>query len=1419
MVNLEMGTGHLLFNLIEMKKLLYVILLFISNYLIAQYNPNAPWMKNLNNQQSGARSLQNENNKVSLAEISNAFNEYWKDKDHTVKGSGYKPFKRWEYNVQSVLLPDGTIPSAKYLYETNIAEHQKFAASGNTSNWISTGPMTANTGQGRVNVATVDPNNPNIYYVGAPSGGLWKSIDKGNTWEPLTDHLPAIGVSGIAIDYNDSNTIYISTGDDDNFDSDGLGIFKTTDGGRTWKTNATYSPALEGYMSGGEIYMHPNNSNILWAATSKGLYKTLDAGNTWMRILEGGVQDFKLKPNNPDVLYVINWVIGHGVKLSKSTDGGLTFTDKTAGIPVELARTVIDVTPAAPENLYVFSANELTSETGGILYKSENAAESFVELNRDLLETKQSWYDWTLAVSDINPEQIAIGAIWGKISKDGGRTFMGTSYGHSDVHFLRYNKGVLFCGNDGGFITRDQNGLFKDHSKGLNIGQYYKVNIADLYNGDTDVIIGGTQDNGGQILQDSKWGKWHAGDGMDCAVGTGSEGLIYGLMQNGERLFYGRNFGQYYSGSITRPVEVQKALWVVASDINSKDEMFVGYNALYNADLETKTFKKLHDFGRTISSIIIDDNNDDVIFALVIVDSHISTYESMIFKSVDGGKTFNVFHDDQEPIRKMELSQDGSNTIWFTTQIRNGDEKLYKANTTGQTASGVTLVSNNLPKSINVIKHQPYSNNLFLGTRYGLFYKNGEKPWELYDNNLPNVPIRDLEISVEDKTIIAGTYGRGVWKSPIPNASEVPCTLNIPSQLNALVEEKGVTINWKGNKKLEDYEVLYKTANESEWIAKKIGVNNYYFKNTTLQSGVEYELKVRSNCNNTFSEFSIPVKFIWLDSEAPSIPTNLFVDDIEKTTAILSWEPSSDNTEVSHYEVYNQVGNEAVLLAKTLSGASYLELEGLTGSTDYNIFIVALDHAGNKSEPSKVFSFSTKSIYMPNPPQNLVVSENTGTQVTLKWEAPIGEEVVKGYEVYDATYDLLGTTTDTQIVLDKLPSNFWLYCYVKAIGSDNSLSENSNAVNFRLQGVNQYEPNAPTNPVIIGDVYTSVVFKWDASVPKENVEISHYDVFVEKGFDFGRFGGYNQKIGSSTTTEITITSLEPDKLYWGSIVAVSKSGFRSVPSESFQIFLMGNPDIEAPSVPVNMRPGNITSSRIELIWDDSTDNVGVAYYEVFEQIGERIVKVGQNGVATALMEGLEPFSLHTYRISATDFEGNTSELSEPFTVATIREEFPERPYGLVASNIGFNSFVATWRSAKNTERYYVSSYDGVTIKEFGPFTDTRYSFNNIPMPYLFWRVISENDLGRMYSSWELTSLDRSESNINVLLNGNQSQQAVVVSSAYENASYNLFTISGVPVKKGVVKEGEVDVTSLKKGVYILKIDNDLKPYTQKVVIE
>ena len=189
------------------------------------------------------------------------------------------------------------------------------------SDWQSVGPFdhtntgSWSSGQGRVNAIAVDPNNPDVMYVGAPAGGIWRSTDTGATWEPLTDQLPQIGVSGIAVDPQDSDIIYIATGDDDAGDSFGIGVLKSIDGGATWNLtglNETNSPD-----SLNEIFVHPEDSNILWVATTSGVFKTIDAGDNWTNVRPGNMDDLRLKPGDPNTLYAVTSNI-----FFKSTDGG-----------------------------------------------------------------------------------------------------------------------------------------------------------------------------------------------------------------------------------------------------------------------------------------------------------------------------------------------------------------------------------------------------------------------------------------------------------------------------------------------------------------------------------------------------------------------------------------------------------------------------------------------------------------------------------------------------------------------------------------------------------------------------------------------------------------------------------------------------------------------------------------------------------------------------------------------------------------------------------------------------------------------------------------------------------------------------------------------------------------------------------------
>jgi len=207
------------------------------------------------------------------------------------KGKGWKQFKRWENFWQNRLMPNGSFPEFSSAFaEYNSFTSQFSSSSSSAGNWLPLGPFehittgSWSSGTGRVNVVVQDPNNANTIYAGAPAGGIWKSTNSGSSWLPLGDFFSVIGISGIAVDFNDSNIIYVTTGDADAGDTYSIGIWKSTDGGITW------TESNNGFNGqGNKILTDPNNSNIVWAASTGGLflnqYMRLQVLNAFTRIM------------------------------------------------------------------------------------------------------------------------------------------------------------------------------------------------------------------------------------------------------------------------------------------------------------------------------------------------------------------------------------------------------------------------------------------------------------------------------------------------------------------------------------------------------------------------------------------------------------------------------------------------------------------------------------------------------------------------------------------------------------------------------------------------------------------------------------------------------------------------------------------------------------------------------------------------------------------------------------------------------------------------------------------------------------------------------------------------------------------------------------------------------------------------------
>lgn len=836
-----------------MKKLILfaTFISFFSSY--AQYKRHAPWM--------AADSL-SKTKDLSIFTLTNNFNEYWKNKDYQKKGSGYKPYKRWEYHWKNKTNPQGFLITPQEMWEAFNNKKNRKTFSTNAvppSNWEPIGPFThTNTGswssgQGRVNVVYVDPTNSNTLYIGSPAGGIWKSVN-GENWIPLSDNLPQIGISGIAIDPNNANVIYISTGDTDANDTYSVGVLKSTDGGQTWNTTGlTY---ISSGNSTGDIVMNPSNSNMLWVATSNGLYRTTNGGTTWSVAKQGDFSQgrIRLKPGDPTTVYACS-----DSKFYRSTNSGTTFTNVTSGLPSSSNRLILDVTAANSNYVYVMSAGTGNGFQG--IYKSINGGLNFTKTsgNIDVFDgSTQAWYDMAFAVSQTNAEELYTGCLNVWKSTDGGVSAFqlnnwssptSLSYTHADIHYLRFFGDKLYCGSDGGvYVSQDNGNQFTDLTASAQISQFYKVAVSKQT---ASKMVGGLQDNGGHAYSDNQWKNYYGADGMDTAIDPTNSNLFYGFIQNGGSLYISNNAGNSITSGVASP-SGENGNWVTPLRSNSLGEIYAGYSNLFKIENGAWVQQNSASFGSgNIDLVTIDPNSDNVIYVVK---------NTELYKSTDKGINFNLVYNASSAITSVNVHSTDSNIIYITTQ---GVLGLAMKSTNG--GSNFTSINQGIPNiGKNVILHQGRNPNnpVFVGTSLGVYYRDDTMTqFEPFDTNLPNVSVTDLEVNLEDEKIIAATYGRGIWTSSIVVATplfDIKATA-IPSP------------------------IAYNISCDSDPIIPQVVVKN---NGTNLINNVDFTYSINNiNYTYTFNEQIASGAFATVSLPQVTLSTGAYTLIINATTA------------------------------------------------------------------------------------------------------------------------------------------------------------------------------------------------------------------------------------------------------------------------------------------------------------------------------------------------------------------------------------------------------------------------------------------------------------------------------------------------------------------------------------------------------
>lgn len=428
---------------------------------------------------------------------------------------------------------------------------------------------------GRIADVEIDPNDTSVWYVGVGSGGVWKTVNSGTTWQPLFDGEDVYSIGTVTIDPQNSNVIWVGTGENvgGRHISFGDGVYLSKNGGQKW-TNM----GLPNSEHISEIIVHPTDSNTVWVASQgplwskggeRGLFKTTDQGKTWNKVLGDeewtGVTDVLIDPRDPNVLYAATWQkhrtvaayygSGPGSAIHKSTDGGETWKQLEHGLPkVEMGKIGLAISPQNPD--VVYAAIELERRTGAV-YRSDNMGESWTKGADAVAGGTGPHYYQELYASPHHFDRIYLAGVRMQMSVDGGKTFttMKEEHKHSDNHsltFVENDQNYLLMGSDGGIYESFDNGDNWRFVSNLPLTQYYKVAVDDdlpFYN-----VYGGTQDNNTQGgpsrtdsahgIQNSDWTVTLFGDGHQPATEPGNPDIVYGQWQQGNLTRYDRTTGE-----------------------------------------------------------------------------------------------------------------------------------------------------------------------------------------------------------------------------------------------------------------------------------------------------------------------------------------------------------------------------------------------------------------------------------------------------------------------------------------------------------------------------------------------------------------------------------------------------------------------------------------------------------------------------------------------------------------------------------------------------------------------------------------------------------------------------------------------------------------------------------------------------------
>ena len=771
--------------LITMKPNHY-ILLFVS-FLLFTHSASAQTWKEMS-QDPG----------VNVYTVVQEAEEYFQNIDKKAKGSGWKTYQRWLFENEPKFYPSGDRTNVDPYFVSN--SYKAFKKNNSSvakalfnNGWEELGPhyieqVTGHysAGLGRVESFYADPNDSLRIYVGSRSGGFWRTTDGGATWTSnTTDSLFATGVNTMSVSPTNHDSILINVRNANNGATHG--IYRSVDAGDTWSVT-NFNPTNLGWGGMGtnrsiyKIAYHPVVPDLVFIGTQEGLFRSSDDLATWtMPVATLDFRAIAFHPTDHDIIYAVTSNDDNHIYIS--TDSGITFNTSNT-ITGNTSDIKISVSAACSNCVYIGSSDGI--------WKSTDEGQNF-----SLQSTPGLSNYGAFAVSDLDTNYILFGNIDVNMSTDEGQTFdqatiwsqgnanyntTGT-YVHADIRGSRCENGVFWVNTDGFLCKSTDNGVSWHIFEGQSIRENYNLGLSQSNHERT---ISGSQDNGTSIKTEDSWVEFYGADGMEGIIHPLNDDWMIGSVQYGTRR-------RTQDGGITQQGVTpsgQNGGWIAPLFYDPNDQMTVYHagDTLYRSNDFGSSWTKLGtpSFTGTISYATIAENNTDII---------VVTRSENIEKSVDGGNTFVDIQGSlpNSSITDVAFDPNDDNVIVVTYGThQNNSQKVFLTTDQGASWQNISYNLNDMPIRSVVIDHTDAS-TIYLGAEIGVYKKAmSEVTWSLYNPDLPNVTVRELEVMYGSNTLRAATWGRGLWEYTLDGRQSFPSILtteitNQPTDTEPLV--------------------------------------------------------------------------------------------------------------------------------------------------------------------------------------------------------------------------------------------------------------------------------------------------------------------------------------------------------------------------------------------------------------------------------------------------------------------------------------------------------------------------------------------------------------------------------------------------------------------------------------------------------